>query len=144
MAMNLVKAEHDQHWQPGEHTGTFRGQNLSFVAGREALRYFDDDQLLSETRRKGEIMRLALQKIVEAYADKCFSVRGKGMMQAIDIQDGTLAKAIANDCFEHGMLFGPCGIGGAVLKLIPPLTIPDEELHQGLIILKEAFTRQVG
>jgi len=44
LAMNLVKPEHDDHWQPGEHTGTFRGQGLSFVAGREALRYFEDDQ----------------------------------------------------------------------------------------------------
>ena len=37
LAMNLIKPEHDKHWSPGEHTGTFRGQNLSFVAGREAL-----------------------------------------------------------------------------------------------------------
>ena len=41
MALNLVKPEIDKHWAPGEHTGTFRGQNLSFVAGREALTYFE-------------------------------------------------------------------------------------------------------
>ncbi|RLT99977.1 MAG: aminotransferase class III-fold pyridoxal phosphate-dependent enzyme, partial [Ketobacter sp.] len=37
MAMNLVHPDLDKHWSPGEHTGTFRGQNLSFVAGAEAL-----------------------------------------------------------------------------------------------------------
>jgi len=143
MAMNLVKPEHDKHWQPGEHTGTFRGQNLSFVAGREALRYFDDDSLMQETRRKGEIMAQSLSDIAARYADKSFSVRGKGMMQALDIHDGALAKAIARDCFEHGMLLGPCGVGGAVLKLIPPLTIPDEDLQAGLKILNEAVDRQM-
>lgn len=143
MAMNLVKPEHDKHWQPGEHTGTFRGQNISFVAGREALRYFEDDELMSETRRKGEVMANHLQAIAETYPSKGFSVRGKGMMQALDVGDGTLAKAIANDCFEHGMLFGPCGVGGAVLKLIPPLTIPDDDLLEGLKIFSDAISRQV-
>lgn len=142
MAMNLVKPEHDRHWKPGQHTGTFRGQNLSFVAGREALRFFEDDKLLSETRAKGEIMRTHLQTLAEAHADKGYEVRGKGMMQALDVKDGALAKAIAHDCFEHGLLFGPCGIGGQVLKLIPPLTIPEDELLAGLEIFSAAVHRQ--
>ncbi len=143
MAMNLVKSEHDAHWQPGEHTGTFRGQNISFVAGREALRYFEDDALMAETRRKGEIMARHLSGITQKHASKGFSVRGKGMMQALDIGDGVLAKAIARDCFDHGMLFGPCGVGGSVLKLIPPLTIPDSDLLEGLSILSDAIERQI-
>ncbi|WP_321325705.1 diaminobutyrate--2-oxoglutarate transaminase [Thiomicrorhabdus sp.] len=143
MAMNLVKPEHDKHWQPGEHTGTFRGQNLSFVAGREALRYFDDDTFMQQTQAKGEMMRQQLQEIADSYPDHGFEVRGKGMMQAIDVKDGTLSKAVAKDCFENGMLFGPCGIGGEVMKMIPPLTIPDEDLKQGFAILKEALERQI-
>lgn len=143
MAMNLVKPEHDKHWQPGEHTGTFRGQNISFVAGREALRYFENDDLLAETRHKGAIMAAHLQGIAAKYSAKGFSVRGKGMMQALDVGDGVLAKAIARDCFDHGMLFGPCGVGGAVLKLIPPLTIPEADLQAGLAIFSAAIDRQV-
>ena len=143
MAMNLVKPEFDKHWQPGEHTGTFRGQNLSFIAGREALRYFEDDELMSQTRVKGERMRQKLQAIADKYPDKGLEVRGKGMMQALDIKDGALSKAIAKDCFEHGMLFGPCGIGGEVMKMIPPLTIPDEDLEEGFNILEEAVERQI-
>ncbi|HEY9201701.1 MAG TPA: aspartate aminotransferase family protein [Gammaproteobacteria bacterium] len=143
MAMNLVKPEHDQHWKPGEHTGTFRGQNISFVAGREALRYFETDDFLTETRRKGDIMAEALRAIAEQYSDRGFTARGKGMMQALDTGDGALAKAIARDCFENGMLFGPCGVGGSVIKLIPPLTIDDDDLHQGLDILRQAIDRQM-
>jgi diaminobutyrate-2-oxoglutarate transaminase len=143
MAMNLVKPEHDKHWKPGEHTGTFRGQNISFIAGREALRYFEDDTFMLETQAKGEMMHQLLQEIVDSYPEHDFVVRGKGMMQAIDLGNGTLSKAIANDCFENGMLFGPCGIGGEVMKFIPPLTIPEEDLKQGMTILKEAVDRQI-
>jgi diaminobutyrate-2-oxoglutarate transaminase len=143
MAMNLVKPEHDKHWKPGEHTGTFRGQNISFIAGREALRYFEDNAFMQQTQAKGEMMRQLLQEIVDCYPEHDFVVRGKGMMQAIDIGNGTLSKAIANDCFENGMLFGPCGVGGEVMKFIPPLTIPEEDLKQGMAILKEAVDRQI-
>lgn len=143
LAMNLVKPEHDKHWLPGEHTGTFRGQNISFIAGREALRYFEDDTFMQQTQAKGEMMHQRLQEIVNSYPEHDFVVRGKGMMQAIDIGDGTLSKAIAKDCFENGMLFGPCGVGGEVMKFIPPLTIPEEDLKQGMTILKEAIDRQI-
>jgi len=143
MAMNLVKPEHDKHWKPGEHTGTFRGQNISFVAGREALRFFENDDLMEQTRAKGQMIQHHLQALAERYSEQGFCVRGKGMMQALDVKDGGLAKAVARDCFDHGMLFGPCGVGGQVIKLIPPLTIPEEELQAGLAILEQTLQRQV-
>jgi len=139
MAMNLVKPEHDRHWSPGEHTGTFRGQNLSFVAGREALRFFEDDEFLTSVREKGKVMAAALKKMAQDWSDQGFEVRGKGMMQALDVKDGSLAKDVARGCFDRGMLFGPCGVGGSVIKLIPPLTIPDDELTKGLGILADAL-----
>jgi diaminobutyrate-2-oxoglutarate transaminase len=138
IAMNMVKAEHDKHWQPGEHTGTFRGQNISFIAGREALRYFEDDKLMTDVKRKGDIMRGVLDELAATLKGQGLAVRGKGMMQALDVQDGAKAKEIAKTCFENGMLFGPCGTQGKVLKLIPPLTIADEDLNEGLQIFKDA------
>ncbi len=140
IAMNLVKAEHDKHWSPGEHTGTFRGQNISFVAGRVGLEYFADDTLMQQVVGKGKQMRAALEALAEKYAGKAFQVRGKGMMQAIDVRDGALARAIAARCFESGLLIGPCGTGGKVIKLIPPLTIPDDDLSAGLELLAAAFS----
>lgn len=141
IAMNMVKAEHDKHWQPGEHTGTFRGQNISFVAGREALRYFENDNLMSDVRRKGAVLRDVLDGLAAQLKSHGVEVRGKGMMQALDVQDGAKAKEIAKTCFENGMLFGPCGTQGKVLKLIPPLTIPDDDLEQGLSIFKNAVLK---
>ena len=139
LAMNLIKPEHDKHWAPGEHTGTFRGQGFSFVAGREALGYFEDDALMSEVRAKGERMRAKLEAIANEHADHGFEVRGRGMIQGLDAGDGATAKAVAKACFESGLLIGPCGTGGRVLKLIPPLTIPDQDLDEGLEIFAAAM-----
>lgn len=133
LAMNLVKPEHDKHWHPGEHTGTFRGQGFSFVAGVEALKYFDDDALMQEVARKGAQMKEHLHRIANEIGG--LEVRGKGMMQGIDLGDGAQAKAVAQQCFARGLLLGTCGSGGRVLKLIPPLTITDADLSEGLNIL---------
>ncbi len=143
MAMNLIKPEHDKHWNPGEHTGTFRGQDISFVAGREALRYFEDDALMSDVKRKGERMAQCVETLAKDHTDKGFAARGRGMIQALDVADGTRGKEIAKRCFESGLLVGPCGTGGKVIKLIPPLTIPDDDLEAGLQTL-ETIVREVA
>jgi len=143
LAMNLVKREHDKHWSPGEHTGTFRGQGFSFVAGREALNYFKDDALMKEVDRKGKHMVEHLDKIASQYAKHNFEVRGRGMIQGLDVVDGAIAKAVSKTCFENGLLIGPCGTGGRVLKLIPPLTIDDSDLNEGLDILTQAIAEVV-
>lgn len=139
MAMNLVKPEFDQHWSPGEHTGTFRGQCLSFVAGAEALGYFENDTLMNEVKDKARVMEKSLAPLVEQHAD--VEVRGKGMIIGLDVGNGERAKAIVNACFEAGLLIASCGTGGRVVKLIPPLTIPDDDLQQGLDILVEATAK---
>lgn len=141
MAMNLNKPQHDKHWAPGEHTGTFRGQDLSFVAGTVALGYFDDPAFTADTLRKGKIINDALKAIADKYPD-C-AVRGRGMMQAIEFKTGELSKAIASACFERGLIAAVSGSRGQVIKLIPPLTISDEDLHEGLALFAEAVTSQM-
>jgi diaminobutyrate-2-oxoglutarate transaminase len=144
IAMNLNKPHVDAHWSPGAHTGTFRGQGLSFVAGKVALSYFEDDQLMNEVDRKGAQMRERLIGIAKAHEGRGWAVRGRGMMQALDIIDGALAKSVQTAAFESGLLIGPCGSGGRVLKLIPPLTIPDDDLSEGLDILEKAISSAVA
>lgn len=133
MAMNLIKPEVDEYWSPGEHTGTFRGQSISFVAGNEALSYFEDDKLMDEVKSKAAIMNQALQPVEEQFST--IQVRGKGMIIGLDVSTGERAKAIVEECFKAGLLIASCGTGGRVVKLIPPLTIPDEDLEKGLKIL---------
>lgn len=133
MAMNLIKPEIDEYWAPGEHTGTFRGQSLSFVAGKEALSYFDNDDLMDEVKQKAEKMYQALAPLEDKFHQ--VQIRGKGMIIGLDVTSGEHAKAIVDTCFKAGLLIASCGTGGRVVKLIPPLTIPDDDLQAGLDIL---------
>ena len=137
--MNLNKPEVDRHWSPGAHTGTFRGQGLSFVAGKVALEFFTDDAFLEGVLEKGEQMRTRLQAIADAHPDRGWVVRGRGMMQALDTGDGALNARLQRECFDRGLLFGPCGSGGRVIKLIPPLIIEPDDLAEGLDILEAAI-----
>lgn len=133
MAMNLIKPEVDEYWAPGEHTGTFRGQSLSFVAGKEALTYFDNDNLMAEVKQKAEKMNQALAPLEDKFEQ--VQIRGKGMIIGLDVTTGERAKAIVDECFKAGLLIASCGTGGRVVKLIPPLTIPEEDLQAGLDVL---------
>ena len=136
MAMNLVKPEYDQHWSPGEHTGTFRGQSLSFVAGAEAVGYFEDTTLMDQVQEKSRMMNETLAPLVAQH--EAIDLRGKGMILGLDVGSGEHARAIIDKCFEAGLLIATCGSGGRVVKLIPPLTIPEGDLRQGLDILINA------
>jgi diaminobutyrate-2-oxoglutarate transaminase len=143
LAMNLIKPEHDQHWLPGEHTGTFRGQGLSFIAGREGLRYFENDELMKCVKANGARIAARLGAVVEQFPNNDFEVRGQGMIYALDLASGDLAKTVTRHCFERGLIISPCGSGGRVLKVLPPLTIPTEDLDAGLDILAESVKEGV-
>lgn len=140
MAMNLVLPELDEQWSPGEHTGTFRGQNLSFVAGKVAVEYFANSELMDEVKTKTELMQSKLQALLDG--DASLQLRGKGMIMGLDVGSGERAAAIVQACFANGLIVASCGIGGQVLKLIPPLTIPEADLIAGLTIIANA-TRTV-
>ncbi|MDO6806302.1 aminotransferase class III-fold pyridoxal phosphate-dependent enzyme, partial [Wenyingzhuangia sp. 1_MG-2023] len=66
------------------------------------------------------------------------AIRGKGLIVALDVADSDHAKAIVAECFDNGLLIASCGTGGRVLKLIPPLTIPESDLKAGLTVLVRA------
>jgi len=136
MAMNLVHPDLDKHWSPGEHTGTFRGQNLSFVAGKVALDYFRDDSFLKGVMEQSKLVDQYLQPLL--HADKTLQLRGKGMIFGLDMGSGERSAAVVQECFKNGLIIAACGTGGKVLKIIPPLTIPKEDLIEGLEILTDA------
>ncbi len=140
LAMNLVRPELDDHWSPGEHTGTFRGQNLSFVAGKVALDFFTNDTLMDKVNANVDFMHSQLKPLLNS--DPSLQLRSKGMIMGLDVGDGERASAIVQKCFIDGLIVASCGMGGKVIKLIPPLTIPQTDLAVGLNILINA-TRHV-
>lgn len=139
IAMNLNKPQIDDHWSPGAHTGTFRGQGLSFVAGTVALDYVTEPDFLARVKEKGEVMRARLERIVDTRPERGWQVRGRGMLQALDVGDGDVAGQVQAAAFDRGLLLAPCGTGGRVIKLIPPLTIGDGDLAEGLDLLEASI-----
>jgi len=143
MAMVLMKPELDI-WKPGEHNGTFRGNNLAFVTARAALLHYWSDGAFTETvRRKGNIMRNWLEHIAADYPSGGFSVRGRGMIQALAPVDGQLADRIAKRCFENGLIIETSGADD-VLKLMPALTIDEKLLCEGLDIIEDSVADVLG
>jgi diaminobutyrate-2-oxoglutarate transaminase len=143
LAMVMVRRALDI-WKPGDHTGTFRGQDISFVAGREALRLFEDDAFLGEVRQKASVQQDRLAAMVERHADKGVTLRGRGLIHGVDTHDGEAAKKIVQTAFDHGLIIGTCGPAGRVIKPLPPLTIPEDQHTRGLDILETAMDHVLG
>ena len=142
MGLLLIRPELDQ-WSPGDHTGTFRGQNLSFVAGSEALAYYENDDFLKSVQEKGRYMEERLNNIVANHKKLNFEVRGRGMMQGLDTHSPAIAKKIRAAAAKQRVIVGACGTDGRVIKACPPLTIEQETLERGLDLLEAAVNEGV-
>ncbi len=141
LGLLLIKPEHDQ-WKPGEHTGTFRGQDLSFVAGAEGLGFLADKAFMDGVAEKGKRIRARLDKIASNTPVET-DVRGRGMIQGLDLGTGERVQKVVKHAFENGLLIPNCGPGGRVVKLTPPLTIEDDTLEEGLGLLEQAVAKAV-
>ncbi len=135
MALTLFKREHDL-WSPGEHNGTFRGQNPSFVTATAALReYWADDTLQRSTEAKAQRVEAALNAIARDNAG--VHLKGRGLAQGLSFAEPELADKAAVAAFERGLLIETAGPNSEVAKLFPALTITDDELNEGLDIFAE-------
>jgi diaminobutyrate-2-oxoglutarate transaminase len=139
MSLVLMKPELDV-WKPGQHSGTFRGNNLAFVTAAQALdSYWSDDRFQNETRRKERIVRDWLENIVHSFPEAGFSVRGRGLIQGLVCDDKPeLANKIAQQAFSHGLVIETSGAQDEVLKILPALTIEDAQLTQGLELIERS------
>lgn len=146
MALTLIRPELDV-WKPAEHNGTFRGFNLAFVTGAEAMRaYWSDDELEKSTRSKGERVASGLEQIVAAYPEAKLGARGRGLARGLQTASGEMASRISAAAFERGLLVETCGPEGEVVKLMPPLTVASGDIDRALEILdasvKSALARR--
>jgi diaminobutyrate-2-oxoglutarate transaminase len=144
MALVLMRPELDI-WKPGAHNGTFRGNNLAFETAKQAIiSYWSTDEFTQEVRRKEKIMRVWLEHMVESYPQAGFSMRGRGMIQGLVTKDPETAGKIAEQAFANGLIIETSGANDEVLKLLPALTIGDEQLRQGLDILERSAVELLG
>ena len=126
-------------WKPGQHTGTFRGNNLAFVAGRTLLDHFWADGTLSEQIQASEqTIRQTLESLAADYPESINAVRGRGMIWGIELKPSELAVQISRKAFELGLVIETCGPEDQVVKLLPPLVVTTDELDFGLQLLSHA------
>ena len=131
MALVLFQPEYDV-LKPGEHNGTFRGNNLAFVAARTALEFWRDDTFNASIADRGEKIRQRLQTIADRFPEQGTHVRGRGMMLGIGWTDPTVAGEVSAQAFRENVIAETTGSNDHVLKLLPPLTISSDELQDGL------------
>lgn len=138
MALTLFKRELDA-WKPAEHNGTFRGIGPAFATGAEALRLFwSDDTLERAVRAKGDLADQRFRAVVEAHPEAGLSTRGRGLARGLVFPNPEHAQRVTELAFERGLIVETAGASDEVVKLLPPLTISEEELERGLAIIAEA------
>jgi diaminobutyrate-2-oxoglutarate transaminase len=143
MALVLIRPDLDV-WAPGEHNGTFRGNNLAFVAAAEALSYWEDDTLASEVARKGARITERLGEMAARFPEARAHVRGRGLIQGFHCGVPGLAEEISQAAFARGLVVETAGPRDEVLKLLPPLTVSDELLERALDTIEEALAASLA
>lgn len=136
MALLLMKEELDI-FKPAEHNGTFRGNQLAFVGGEAAIRYYVENKLDVVVKHNENIIKDFLLREI-CSLDHRIMVRGIGMIWGIDFGkiDASLALKCVHKAFGMQLILEVAGRSDAVLKIMPPLTIEEDVLVNGLNILK--------
>ncbi len=139
MAIVLVKPQFDE-WKPGQHTGTFRGNNLAFVAANALINnYWAEASFEESIHAKSNQIAGYAKSIAQRFAHDNVSVRGRGLIWGIDVGCGKIAAAVIRNCFEQRLLLEASGVDDSVLKIMPALTISESQLAAGLSILERAI-----
>ncbi|HAG94550.1 MAG: diaminobutyrate--2-oxoglutarate transaminase [Pseudomonadales bacterium] len=142
LAVVLLKPELDV-WQPGEHNGTFRGNQLAFVSGTVGIELFQSLNLPAQVAEKSQLLQQELSGIIDRL-DARMELRGLGMIWGVDLAplgNERLIDQITSLCFQDGLIIENAGRKGQVLKLLPPLTASSDELHIGLEIIERAMKK---
>ncbi len=145
MSLLLIREDLDI-WKPAEHNGTFRGNQLAFIAAAKAIEINVRDDINGEALRKGKICEDFIEKNILPL-DPRITQRGLGLIRGIDFEglgDPEIPHRIADKCFDKKLIIERAGRKDAVIKLLPPLTITDEELLKGLNIILEATKEVLG
>ena len=139
LAVTLIKPSIDV-WTPGEHNGTFRGNQLAFVAAKGGLEYMLSHKVEEQVQKKSALIKEFLEKEVISQ-DSRLQLRGIGMIWGVEFENIPivgLADRVIEQCFSHGLIIEGAGRKNSVVKLMPPLVISEEDLLAGMPIIKQS------
>jgi 4-aminobutyrate aminotransferase/(S)-3-amino-2-methylpropionate transaminase len=135
---------------PGGLGGTYGGNPVACAAALASIRTMAEDDLCGRARQIETILRAGLQRLAAAYP-QVGEIRGRGAMIAMELVTDPQTKepaagltaAVNTACHARGLVTLTCGTLGNVFRFLPPLSISDELLHEGLDVLSEAFAASV-
>jgi diaminobutyrate-2-oxoglutarate transaminase len=139
LSLTLFRRELDL-WEPGEHTGTFRGNQLAFIAAAAACELWQRDQFRTNLAVAVRRLERFRDEIVAAHPG--LVVRGRGMALGIDlgaVGGARRAARVQQRAFQKGLIIELCGRYDEVVKVLPPLTIDQVRLERGLEILRDVL-----
>ncbi|GAA0411671.1 aminotransferase class III-fold pyridoxal phosphate-dependent enzyme [Streptomyces luteireticuli] len=116
----------------------FHGNRLALAAGAATLRHLRENGLAGRARTLGDRLLARLRRDVLAH-EGVRDVRGLGLLLGVEFADAATAAAVRHACLRRGLLVGPCDARPAVLRLLPPLTITDEQAEAVLDRLSDAI-----
>lgn len=144
LAVVLIRRELDV-WKPGEHNGTFRGNNHAFVTATETLeRYWRTGVFTKEVKMKSEHLNSRLNELIVRFSPHLVETRGRGMMRGLLCADPDRAAAVTARAFGHGLIIERSGSKDEVIKFLMPLTITHAELDEGLDMLECSLYEEFG
>ncbi|MFV2103024.1 diaminobutyrate--2-oxoglutarate transaminase [Micromonospora sp. LOL_024] len=144
MSLTLFRTELDV-WQPGEHNGTFRGNNSAFITAAAALNEFwTDSKLEKQTAEREILLDESLGELTARHPAHIAASRGRGLVWGLAFRKPHMAERVARETFCRGLLVERSGSVDEVVKLMPPLTSTDQELAEGLGILEQAVAAAVA
>ena len=137
LALTLVNPKMDC-LNPGEHNGTFRGNQLAFVASKASLEFMLNEHVEDGVREREAVIKKFLE---EKVARKGVEIRGIGCIWAVDLGCSRLSKAVLDECFRNGLILERAGRDDSCVKIMPSLVIPMDLLEKGLEIVKKAVDK---
>lgn len=120
--------------------GTYGGNPVACAAALGAIRTMRERDLNARARHIEETVVGRLKAVAEK-TDIIAEIRGRGAMLAIEFTERTpeVAARVAKACHDQGVVVLTCGTYGNVIRLLPPLVIPDDLLAEGLDVLEGAL-----
>lgn len=138
LSMILLKPELDV-WQHGEHTGTFRSNNLALVSATKALDFWLDNSFIITLNENSILLHRLLQKMIREHDKYAPKIKGRGLIKGIEWSQNDIANRVSHEAFKQGLIVEPVGKMDQVLKITPALTVTKEEITQGINILASSI-----
>jgi 4-aminobutyrate aminotransferase len=126
-----------ERWPTGTHGSTFGGNPVACAAALATLDVLESEDLYTRASTLGDRIVGRLRRELGGHP-RVRDIRGIGLMVGVELADKAVTDAVCAACLAAGVIVLACGPDENVLRLVPPLTVSDDEIDQGLAVLVDA------